>query len=137
MLAAREIDYHIVYMMEKDFEKRVEEIYIAKQTHQRAPLFIDILEELVDLEAALFLIHHKEAFAEFSEPEYDALLARVEGGDTEAIQLVCERMNRNFIEKFAQDLYTHLMLNQLSFLEIDIYDKNERYTHNSPIQNVW
>lgn len=137
MLATREIDYRIVYMKESDFEKRVNEIYIAKQTHQRAPFFVDILVELVDIEAALFMIHHRDAFAEMSEREFDELYQRVEGEDTDSIQLVCERMDRNFVERFAKDLFLHLTNHQLAFMEQDVYDRGEWFIHNPSIQKVW
>ena len=137
MLATREVDYRIVYMKEKDFENRVNEVYHAKQTYRRAPYFMDILEELVDLEASLYMLHNEEAFMDFSESARDDLYRQVEGGDFEAIQTVLGRMDRDFLEKFAKDLFLYLFNHHFTFLERDLYNNQDVVMHNPAVQRVW
>lgn len=137
MLATREIDYRIVYMKEQDFERKVQDVYIAKQTYYRPPFFIDILMELIDIEAALFMLHSRDEFEDLTEREYDDLYRKVEAEDPEAINYVYERMDKRFIECFARDLYLHLTSHQLAFLENDVYKEEEWVVHASPIQSVW
>lgn len=137
MLANREVDYRIIYMDEASFERRVYDVYMAKQTHHRAPYFVDILEELIDVECALFLLHRREDFNNLSEDEYDTLYKMTESGDPEAIQLVCEKMDATFVEQFARDLFLHLMERQFVFMERDLYRKDDVQTHNQVLQEVW
>lgn len=137
MLAVRELDYRVVYMMETDFENRVRDVYVAKHSHRRAPLFIDILAELVDIEAALFMLHHREAFSELSEAEYGEMYRKVEAEDMDAIHFAYSRMSEEFVECFAKDLFIYLKNNKISFLEEDFYDSNDTLSHNSAIQSVW
>lgn len=138
MLATREdIDYRVIYMAERNFKQRLEDVYIAKQTHQRPPIFHALLEELVDIEAALFVMHHPEAFSDFTEEGQEMLILEVEAGNEEMQALVFERMDRRFVEMFAKDLYLMLVSHQYAFFEQDVYDSNYKRFHNACIQSVW
>jgi hypothetical protein len=138
VLAIREdIDYRLIYMNERAFHGRVSDVYVAKQTHQRPPYFHDILEELVDIEAGLFLLHSPEAFSDMSEYKRKELEKLVQVEDPDAIAIVFERMSVNFIEMFAKDLFLFLLSHNLAFLEKDFYNPIFVDEHNRPIQEVW
>lgn len=138
MLAMREeVDYRIIYMAERQFKERVEDVYIAKQTTKKAPSFHDILQELIDVEACLFVLHREEEFCDFTEEQRKELIHRIESEDIEALELVLSRLDKYFIEMFAKDLYLFLVSNQYSFFEHDPYDPEHIEVYNSSIQPVW
>lgn len=138
MLAMREeVDYRIIYMAERQFKERVEDVYIAKQTHLKAPAFHEILQELIDVEACLFVMHREEAFCDLTEEKRTELIQRIEAEDMEALEFVLERLDKRFVEMFAKDLFLFLVSNQYSFFERDPWDKEHVAIYNSSIQSIW
>lgn len=138
MLAIREeVDYRVIYMAERQFDERVRDVYIAKQTTKKAPTFHEILQELVDIEACLFVLHREEAFSDLTEDGRRDLINLIEAEDMGALDFVLSRLDARFVEMFAKDLFLYLVSNQYSFFEQDPWDKEHVVTHNSSIQSVW
>lgn len=139
MLAMREdVDFRLIYMDEVRFQERVRDVYVAKQTMKKPPKFKEILEELMDIQASLFLQHEGErVFGDFTQEERERMLERIDAEDLDTLDLVYERFNPRFIEMFAQDLFLYLMANQFMFFEEDILDRHHIDVHNSCLQQVW
>lgn len=136
-LMQREVDYRIIYISEREFAERVNDVYISKQTAKRPPFFNELLEELVDIEAAFFVMQNREVFNDLNDDEVDELLNLVVAEDPNAIQKVFERIDPHFIELFARDLYLHLMVTGLTFFERDFYITHSVREYHSPLQSVW
>lgn len=133
-----DIDYRIVYMEQRKIEERLKDVYIAKSTQKKPPTFGGILEELVDIEAALFVRHNREIdFLDFTDEEIEGLIRDVDLEIPEAIAAVLERMDMRFIEMFAKDLFLMLLANNYVFFEQDRFDRNQFSVYHEPIQSIW
>lgn len=137
MLASREVDYRIIYMSEREVGDRIHDVYRGLQTELKPPIFLEILREMVDVEASLFLMHHPEAFDELTEVEIERLQNSLAEEEPSAIHFVCERINQNFLELFTRDLYYYLIEHNLFFVEQDLYSKNITTLHNQSVRSVW
>lgn len=136
-LVVKDVDYRLIYMLEQDFEERVRDVYTAKATVHRPPVFLDVLGELIDLEALIFFNMYDEHFKDMDDYERLALREALNAEDPHAIAFVMERMDSRFVEMFARDLYLFLKSNFLFFLERDHYSMDYTHIHNSPLHSIW
>jgi hypothetical protein len=137
-------DYRVIYLREADFEQRMADVYTQKQTEKGAPFLDDMLVELIDIEAILFLEKARENPFQFglSESEIDSLEQQIvlEDNLETAYTVLWDRAGRDFIELFQRDVRRYLMDNQISFFETDeVYrrSRQDAVLRNSPIIEVW
>lgn len=137
-----EPDYRVVYLKETDFEQRMNDVYLSKQTYKGAPFYFDILSELIDIEALLFLEivkenPHKYSFTQNEIEEYEQRIVVLE--DIEAAITILARADEGFLELFQRDVYNYLMEKQMSFFMGDGYYKEREgaLLKNSPTIEVW
>lgn len=138
----RESDYRVAYLLETNFEQRINDVYIAKQTTRRAPYFHDMLAELIDIEATIYLekIKHNPHESPFTDDELVMLedMIVISQDFEAACELLLSRDPR-YIQQFEYDVYQYLMDKRISFVHQDF---NYRHTdiikfENDAIVDVW
>ena len=136
-----EREYRIIYLMESEFEQRMKDVYIATQNDKGAPFLDDMIQELLDIEALLFLEYMKRRPSnyEIRKEDIENLRMDILGGDFEAVVYVFERCDRYFSEMFERDVVNFLMEKQLSFFERihPFGSRSDSYLYNQPVVSVW
>lgn len=144
LAANKELAYRVAYLREADFEEKMRSVYIGKQTATEAPFLGEILVEMIDIQALVFLEVIRENPQDFdisSEALSDLEFRIYVQEDSDAAMSILSMADPRFLDSFQRDVYRFLMDNHMSFYIEDLYtvrkSRKDSILKNPPVLNVW
>ena len=129
--------YHINYLLETKFDKRLYDAYIGYSTSRRPPYIEDIFEETMQMQALLLLESVKENpwTAGYVEEQWEVVQESVWEDDGIAKLEVLGGYSDDEVDAIIRDILGFFYRNQLSTLT----GKNTGYIAfiNAPLKEVW